>query len=227
MKTQMAHDLNHTGFPRGPCQRWFVPVSLDPSIDAHPSPTSPRPVRLCPDFQTSQPLATPCLPLAARTCTTSLHKEIYSCYPFSVFTFPALKNIAVSQRYVAIAFHSRDCNPNANIFSMCSSMRRLNWRSYGTLIPNFTRTKWRGESILSTDGQGCRPVGYPDTLADAVLLFHRALAPVASAFSTEAENLVRRLHCHSSRIKSNEVKGQIIKIGIIGASAAGSLRRTA
>jgi hypothetical protein len=42
--------------------------------------------------------------------------------------------------------------------------------------------------MLSTDGQGCRPVGYLDTLTDAVLLFHRALAPVVSAFSTEAES---------------------------------------
>jgi hypothetical protein len=60
--------------------------------------------------------------------------------------------------------------------------------------------------MLSTDGQGCRPVGYPDTLTDAVLLFHRALPPVVSSLSTEAEILVRRLHCHSGRIKSDQVK---------------------
>lgn len=164
----MAHDLNHTGFPRGPCQRWFVPVSLDPSIDAHPSPTSPRPVRLCPDFQTSQPLATPCLPLAARTCTTSLHKEIYSYCPFSVFTFPALKNIAVSQRYVCnhlpMSRLQFKCQHIRDLFKHAALQSAFVWNSHPA---NFTRTKWRGESMLSTDGQGCRPVGYPDTLADS------------------------------------------------------------
>src|SRR2546428_14045291 len=76
---QTGHDLIHIGFPRGSCENRFAPVFPDPSSDQHLLPTSPRPVRSCPHFQNLQPVATPCLLLAVRTCTTSLHTETCSC----------------------------------------------------------------------------------------------------------------------------------------------------
>jgi len=86
--------LIHIGLPRGSCESWFAPVFPDPSSDAHLLPASPRPVCSCPDPQTSQPLATPCLPLAVRTCTTSLHKETCSCCPSRFPPLQRLKNIS-------------------------------------------------------------------------------------------------------------------------------------
>src|SRR5882762_592717 len=77
----MGHDRLHISFSRGSCENRFAPIVPDPSSDEHLLPTSPRPVRSCPDFQNLQPLATPCLLLAVRTCTTSLHKETCSCCP--------------------------------------------------------------------------------------------------------------------------------------------------
>ena len=74
------------------CENWFAPVFPDPSSDAHLLTTSPRPVRSCPDPQTSRPSATPCRPLAVRTCTTSLHKETCSCCSSRFPSLQRLKN---------------------------------------------------------------------------------------------------------------------------------------
>src|SRR5258705_13482479 len=89
----MGHDLIHIGFPRESCENRFAPVFPDPSSDEHLLRTSPKPVRSCPDFQNLQPLATPCLLLAVRTCTTSLHTETCSCCPSLFSSFPPLMNI--------------------------------------------------------------------------------------------------------------------------------------
>jgi hypothetical protein len=67
-------------------------VFPDPLSDAHLLPASPKPVRSCPDPQTSRPSATPCLPLAVRTCTTSLHKETCSCCSSRFPSLQRLKN---------------------------------------------------------------------------------------------------------------------------------------
>src|ERR1700687_6176346 len=85
-KNTNGHDLIYAGSPRASCENLLAHVFPDPASDAHLLPTTRRLPRSCPDFQNLQPSATPCLPLAVRNCTTSVHKETCSCCP-SLFPF--------------------------------------------------------------------------------------------------------------------------------------------
>lgn len=90
---QTAQDLIHIGSSHGPAQATLCPRLQNLSIEAGPSPKVLGPVLSYPDPSKWLPSGVPCPLLPARTCTTSLHKEIRSRRPS---LFPPVQHCAVS-----------------------------------------------------------------------------------------------------------------------------------
>jgi len=98
---QAVRDLIHIAPPQGSRRKKVASVFPTLSSAGLLSQTSPWPVLQYLDSRNRQPLAVPCLRLAVRTCTTSLHKETRSCRPYP---FPPLQRQGTSvvpQHHVA------------------------------------------------------------------------------------------------------------------------------